>query len=242
MSQTVALIPARGASKGLPGKNIKPLQGKPLIHYTLEAALACPQIDAVYVSTEDPDIAQTAAQLAGVNLVQRPDELATDNALTMAVVQHFLEIYRTEHKAFPETVVLLQPTSPLRTSAHIQEALLRYSQLPKPATLVSVTRTKPLSWQCSITPDGQIQFRQSNVEKCNRQQEDANFVLNGALYCTSAHRFYHNELFASPVYPYVMSAEASIDIDTLADFRLAEILLSKEAITCQSAPFSEMAT
>lgn len=229
-----ALIPARSASKGLPGKNIKPLLGRPLIAYSIEAALACPDIDTVYVSTDCPEIAKIAASFGATLLPLRPAELATDQAASAEVIRYFLDWHRDVHHTWPETLVLLQPTSPLRTATHLHEALQRYRLLPKGSSLTSVTPAKPITWQGSIAADGQLVLMEDAPQMMgNRQQAPPNFMLNGAIYCAASIKAYEDGFFKPPVYPYVMEREASVDIDTLDDFRLAELLLMKQP-TCSA--------
>lgn len=233
-AKIVALIPARGGSKGLPGKNIRPLLGKPLIAYTIDAARQCPGVDAVYVSTEDTAI-RCVSEEAGATVVERPDHLANDVASTLDVVRHFLDWRRTTHGAWPETLVLLQPTSPLRDTRHIQEALQLYGIYPRRtdaigATMVSVTQAKPLSWQGGLDSSGQLVFHDRLDTNRNRQAEAANYVLNGALYISAPERFYNDTLMQPALYPYVMPADASVDIDTAADFELAEFILYRRRL------------
>jgi CMP-N,N'-diacetyllegionaminic acid synthase len=226
-ARTVALIPARGGSKGLPGKNVRLLAGKPLIQHTIVAALQCPLVDTVTVSTDDAAIRQ-ASEAAGATVLERPAKLATDTASTMDVVRHFLDEYREKHGNWPESLVLLQPTSPLRTMAHLSEALKQYASLPQPASLVSVSPAKPISWQGSVDESGQFAFHQSLDLSRNRQAEAQNYILNGAIYVSSPQRFYNGELTAPDLSAYVMTPEASIDIDTLFDFELAEFILQRQ--------------
>ncbi len=224
---TIALIPARGGSKGLPGKNIKPLAGKPLIQYTIEAAQKCNTIDAVYVSTDEAQIAEIS-QALGATVVQRPSQLATDQASSLDVVRHFLEWYQAQTGTQPETLVLLQPTSPLRNASHLSEALAQYQTLPQPASLVSVTVTKPIAWQGTVDTSGLFKNGETIDPNSNRQDEVTNYVLNGALYCTTPTRFAAGEVMKPSVYAYKMPQDASVDIDTQTDFDLAEVLMKRQ--------------
>lgn len=203
------------------------LVGKPLIQHTIEAAFQCPLVDAVYVSTDDAGIRQVS-EAAGATVVERPEALATDTASTMDVVRHFLDDYRIKHGAWPETLALLQPTSPLRTAVHLTEALEQYAGLSQPASLVSVAPAKPLNWQGSLDEAGQFAFHQTIDMSRNRQTETTNYVLNGAIYISDPQRFYNDELTALPLAAYVMTSEASVDIDTLFDFELAEFFLQRQ--------------
>ncbi len=232
--KTVALIPARGGSKGLPGKNIHPLCGKPLIAYTIEAAQQAKTIDAVYVSTDDAAIAEVAQAHGALLSAARPAELANDTATTQQVIRHFLDWYLDANAAYPDTLVLLQPTSPLRTARHIDEALQLYHQQAAKGSVsvVSVSPGKPLSWQGTVSKTGELALHGFDQQKTNRQQLAHNFCLNGAIYCTEAEQAYAHGFLAGPVYAYVMPPEAAVDIDTLFDLRLAEFLLQQESDDC----------
>ena len=121
----LAIIPAPGGSKGLPGKNIKLLNGKPLIAYSIEAALAIPEITKVYVSTDDHEIAIVAREYGADCDELRPFHLATDTAKSMDVFKYILQKFTKEGYNFEE-IIILQPTSPLRNAEHISEAIKLY--------------------------------------------------------------------------------------------------------------------
>ncbi|WP_303673627.1 acylneuraminate cytidylyltransferase family protein [Vampirovibrio chlorellavorus] len=236
-AKTIALIPARGGSKGLPGKNIRPLLGKPLLHYSVEAALGCHRVDAVYVSSDDPRILEVARDAGALTAPPRSSELANDTASSLDVTCDFLTWYERAFSERIDTLILLQPTSPLRTAAHLQAALQLYdfhrSEAP---TIVSVTPAKPLAWQGQIAPDaGHFQPHQQASANTNRQIEPANYQLNGAIYIAPASRYLNRTFMQAPVYPYIMSAQASVDIDTLSDFLLAEALLRAQSTVSGTA-------
>lgn len=223
--RTVAFIPARGGSKGLPGKNIKLLLGNPLIHYTIEAALECARIDAVYVSTDDPAIAEISHEAGALLPPLRPADLAQDTTSSLEVVRFFLDWYGQTWGEQPETLILLQPTSPLRHARHLAEAMALYDHHYGHATVVSVTTTKPLSWQGWVDDSGFFHSYRTTDFSSNRQAEAPNYVLNGALYIAPSSRFASGRLMEAGVMPYVMPPEVSVDIDTATDFLLAERLM-----------------
>lgn len=236
--RTIALIPARGGSKGLPGKNIRPLRGKPLLQYSVEAALGCHRVDAVYVSSDDPRILEVARDAGALTAPPRSSELANDTASSLDVTCDFLTWYERAFSERIDTLILLQPTSPLRTAAHLQAALHLYDfHRPEGATIVSVTPAKPIAWQGEIAPEtGYFQPHQPANANTNRQTEPANYQLNGAIYIAPASRYLDQTFMRSPVVPYIMSAEASVDIDTLSDFLLAEALLMAQSVLPESTP------
>lgn len=222
--KNIALIPARAGSKGLPGKNTRLLQGKPLVAWTIEAALACEQIDLVYVSTDCPIVADIATTLGAIlpDNSLRPAHLAEDTTPGIAVVRHVLEAIDS-----PCRLILLQPTSPLRATRHIDEAISLFEkQNNLMLSVVSMTEAKPLSWQGQINAEGFWERIESAETVQNRQQVSSTYYqLNGAIYIAESSKLLESDFLTGIVLPYVMSPETSVDIDTLADFCAAEALL-----------------
>jgi len=136
----LAIIPARGGSKRIPRKNIALLDGKPLIQYTIEAARGCPLIDRIVVSTEDAEVAEVAKALGAEVPCLRPQELAQDNTYTLPVLQHMMAYLQEEQDYQPWAVVTLQPTSPLRTSQHLTQAIELFLGDEQADSLVSVVQ------------------------------------------------------------------------------------------------------
>lgn len=171
MYRVVAIIPARGGSKGIPRKNIKPFCGKPLIVHSIEAGLNSQTIDEVYVSTEDIEIATVSVE-AGAKIIDRPADFASDTASTFSVVRHAAQVLH-----FPDVMVTLQPTSPLRTATHIDEAVVLLQ--PSVDTVVGVCATHRYYW------DIKNGYGVPNFQKrLPRQLMEANYFENGALYVT----------------------------------------------------------
>jgi N-acylneuraminate cytidylyltransferase len=223
----LALIPARGGSKGLPGKNLRALGGKPLIQWSIEAAQRSRFVTRVVVSSDDPTIL-TAARAAGAETpFVRPAELAQDDTSSIDVVFHALD----QLPPF-DWVVLLQPTSPLRTSEDIDQALARCFAANAPAC-VSVTETPALPWwMFRLDAAGRLVSLLDEGQRPQRRQDAPMlYSLNGALYVAQvewlrqSRRFLTDETLA-----YVMPPERSVDIDTALDFRLAECLLGVQAV------------
>lgn len=244
--KTIALIPARGGSKGLPGKNIRPLMGKPMIAYTIEAALACPLIDAVYVSTDDTTIADVARQYGAQVPFMRPPELATDTASSQDAVVHFMDWFITTHGEPAHTLVLLQPTSPGRSVIDVTDALMRFAQLPANSALVSVMPSKPVQWQGTLHQDDRLVFHplasvsDSGADMTqNRQALNKNapqVALNGAIYIAPWQRAYEGQFLSAPVTGFLMTPEASIDVDTLLDFDWAELVMTRRSLAPLKSP------
>ena len=135
--KVLAIIPARGGSKGIPRKNVKAISGKPMIQYTIEAAKDCEYIDKVIVSTEDEEIADISMRAGAIVPFSRPEELATDEAKIIDVVMHAVEFYERKAEHF-DIIVLLQPTSPLRNAEDVTKAL-EYFIRKEQKSLVSVS-------------------------------------------------------------------------------------------------------
>ena len=154
--QYLGLITARENSKRLPGKNLKPLCGKPLLTYTIEAALASSRLDRVVVSTDGEEIASVARQWGAEVPFRRPKELATDHARSVDVMIHALSWFEQHENAFPDALVLLQPTCPLRTGAHIDEAIALYEAREADCVVaVSEPEHHPY-WMKTMDPAGQL--------------------------------------------------------------------------------------
>lgn len=220
---TFALIPARGGSKGITRKNIKLFAGKPLIVWTIEAALRSSMLDAVVVSTDDPEIADVARQAGAQIPFMRPSELALDQTPGLAPVLHALE-------QLPQydSVLLLQPTSPLRSTEDINACLSLATQ-QHAQSVVSVTEadTHPY-WTYRLTKDQTIS-RFIDAEPIARRQDlPQAFALNGALYFAKANWLRSSgNLVGTETLAYVMSKERSVDLDTPLDWKLAELLLKE---------------
>ena len=220
----LALIPARGGSKGIPRKNIRPFCGKPLLQLSIDAALAAACVDQVVVSTDDPEIADVAKAGGAEVPFLRPAELATDTAPGIAPVLHALE-------QLPQVsdVLLLQPTSPLRTSADI-EAIVALRQQSGRESAVSLTPSaKHPAWMFSLSQDKRLEpLLQLDGAHC-RQQLPTAYVLNGALYLASRAFLLREQAFIrEDTVGYVMPAERSVDIDTPLDWQWAEFLMEQQ--------------
>ncbi|OWY23677.1 acylneuraminate cytidylyltransferase family protein [Sphingobacteriales bacterium UPWRP_1] len=230
--QILYLIPARGGSKGIPHKNIKPLAGKPLIYYTLEVAkqlAATPGYEGIIcLSTDDDAIIAASAQYGIPVAFKRPAALATDAADTYGVIRHALAHYAAQQHFF-DVVVLLQPTSPFRAARHVQEALALYN--PQSMDMVvSVFETKSNPYYLLAEENAQgylVKSKQGNFTR--RQDCPKVYEYNGAVYVMNVQSIMqhaNNAAFARVV-KYVMPAEASLDIDTPLDWEFAEFLLAR---------------
>lgn len=222
-----AIITARGGSSGVPRKNLRLLMGKPLITYSIRAALGCPFIERCFVTTEDAEI--KAVSLAeGAEVIDRPKRLATDNALSTDTVRHALK-YLARQDYHPEYFVLLQPTSPLRDAQHLTSCLRKFFR-SKANCAISFTDVKHHPYKCfkldrkKITP-----LKNEKEMERPRQLLPEIYAQNGAIYAMPTKTFLKNDAFyVHPVMPFFMSTEDSIDIDNEVDLKLAEFFaLSK---------------
>lgn len=225
----IAIIPARGGSKGLPGKNIKELNGKPLISYTVEAALKSRYIDKVIVSTDSEEIADIAKRSGAEVPFIRPDELSSDTANAIDVYLHAAEFLRENFNDCVEKFMVLLPTAPLRMTEHIDEAVEKFN-ISKADTLISVKEAEtPITWYMNKDDNDRIRNAGFGVGDAvtNRQVNRRYYIPNGAIYILDyellkSRRTYYSDNTVA----YVMTAENSVDIDTLTEFRFAEFLLT----------------
>jgi len=217
----LAVVPARGGSKGVPDKNIRMLGGKPLLAWTLEAAGQSRYIDACVVSTDSPRIAEVARQWGGNVPFMRPSELAKDDTPGIEPVIHAIQ-----EMGEYDLVVLLQPTSPFRSAEDIDRCLEAYVSSGATSVVSLVEADKPLSWMFTLGERGAIQSVLAETEiALSRQEASKVFVLNGALYVSSCATVMETRsFFHTDTHGYVMPKDRSLDIDTPLDFLWAEFL------------------
>jgi N-acylneuraminate cytidylyltransferase/CMP-N,N'-diacetyllegionaminic acid synthase len=222
----LALIPARGGSKGLPGKNKKALCGKPLIAWTIAAAKKSGYIDDIIVSTDDFYIAKIAKKYGARVPFMRPAKFATDAAPAIAVMINTRE-WLKKHKENYDIIVYLQPTSPLRVADDIDNGIKLFFEKNSNSVVSVCKSAKPKYLINNLPANGNMKnfLTSSNANK-NRQQHKDTFEINGALYIAffdyicSKKSWYGSKTFA-----YLMPRSRSIDIDTELDFRIAEFIL-----------------
>lgn len=223
----LAVIPARGGSKGIPLKNIYPINGKPLISFSIEAALNSKIIDHVVLSTDIDEIANIASGYKNIKVIRRPDHLAQDSTPTLPVLLHVLDQFPDEKK--PEIIITLQPTSPLRTSEHINNAI---KLLTKDFdSCVSVCAVEHSPYKMFTLQQGLLVKLLADVDfGIPRQLLPTVYRENGAIYVTWTDTLIRrNSIWGDKIVPYVMEQEDSIDIDTISDVRLAEIILNERS-------------
>lgn len=226
----IAVIPARGGSKRLPGKNLMLISGKPLIAWTIEAALECQMFDKVIVSTDSEVIAEKALSYGAEVPFLRPPELAGDLTATIEVLIHLVENLDNNTQLPYTHLTLLQPTSPLRNASNIKDAIT-FLEEKKADAVISICKTEhsPL-WSNTLPADHNLKdFIPQNIQKTPSQNLPEYFRLNGALYICDIRRMLEEKTLylSSNCFGYVMSRKNSIDIDDQIDFDLAEIYLTR---------------
>lgn len=220
------LIPARGGSKGLPRKNILPLAGKPMIKYSIDAALAVMTSgDELCISTDNLEIKRVAEECGVEVPFLRPRQLATDEASSEDVIKHTLMWYKGQGRAF-DVVVLLQVTSPLRTAKHINEALALFNQNLDLVTSVKESHANPYFVLHEENKKGYLEKSKKGVYS-RRQDCPPVYELNGAIYIINVKSLNRKKLSDfTKIKKYTMSKEYSVDIDDKIDFIIAEYLLN----------------
>ena len=226
----LAIIPARGGSKGLPGKNIRLLGGMPLICHSIKAALASNSISRVIVSTDSEEIAEVSKNCGAEVPYIRPVDLANDNSMVMDAYLHMVDKIAIETTKPIESFVALLPTVPLRLPYDIDEAV-KIFKMKKADSVISVIKSPvPVQWYRKITSEGILcdYLPEFNATK-NRQELEETYVPNGAVYVFRTEVLRSTrQYYTDKTYPYIMIRERSADIDELIDFEWAEFLLNRQ--------------
>lgn len=229
--KVLAVIPARGGSKGVPRKNIRPVCGKPLIAYSIETALAARDLlYRVLVSTDDAEIAAIARQYGAETPFLRPAELAADNAPTAPVLQHAVRFVEEQDKVRMDWVLLLQPTDPFRTVQDIQAALALAQQggCDSVISVVQVFAVHPILMK-RIENDQLLPYCIQEKEGTRRQNyQPPAFMRNGAIYLTRRDVLIERgSLWGDVIRPYIMPPERSVSVDNELDLKMVEILMQE---------------
>ena len=224
----IAIIPARSGSKGLKDKNIKELCGKPLMAYTIKAAVSSGVFDEVMVSTDSEKYAGIAQSLGANVPFLRSEATSTDKASSWDMVEEVLGNYQKMGKCF-DTFCLLQPTSPLRDSEDIKNAYTIYEKMADFA-VISVCEAEHSPLQCGHLPEnGEFIDFIDCIGMEQRQSNGKFYRLNGAIYIVNTERFKSERFFYQKgSYAYVMTQAKSVDIDNDLDFRFAEFLMQNQ--------------
>lgn len=230
-NKILGIILARGGSKGLPGKNTRVLCGKPLIAWSINAALESKYIDDVIVSTDDEKIAEISRNYGAETPFLRPPALATDDAKSIDAILHALDFLAGKSRYY-DTLALLEPTSPLRTPSDIDSAL-GYMLDNNLSSVVSVCKAESAhpSFMFSINPDNRLSpLKEAYPNSLRRQDILPLYYLDGTIYCSKIKTlraekgFYHSETFA-----YLVPKWKALEIDDLDDFLMVEAIMKAKA-------------
>lgn len=225
----LVVIPARGGSKGIPRKNIKPFDGKPLIYYTIDTARAIVLDEDICVSTDDDEIIKVVEDYGLKVPFKRPEELATDTAGTYEVLLHALDFYEKQGRHY-DALILLQNTSPFRTAEHVKEALKFYAS--NVDMVVSVKECAANPYYCVFEEDGNGYLHVCKGDGIIFRRQDAPKVYeyNGAIYIMNVEtlKTTHMHKMQKRV-KYVMDEKSSFDLDTMNDWMIAE-MIKKESL------------
>ncbi len=223
----IAIIPARGGSKGIPNKNLALLAGKPLIQYTIDAVQRSKSVSDIFISSDDPEIIDFCESL-GVNVpYRRPPELAMDHSSIIDAVLHALD-WLQQNTSLPENIILLQPTSPLRTVDDIDGAIELFLKTPTDS-LISVHRMIEHPYECLKLENGGWDFLAKPATKAPRRQDyqEDYFYINGAIYLAKTAFLMRERSFVVEGMTglYFMNPANGVDIDDMFDLKRAEYYL-----------------
>mgnify|MGYP000969617596 CR=1 FL=1 len=223
----LAVIPARGGSKGIPRKNIKDLAGKPLIAWTIETAKVSSVFDRIIVSTDDQEIADIARQFGADVPFLRPQELSTDTATSIDVVLHLIQWLRENERYSTDYLMLLQPTSPFRSPEDITQVIQLMQSNQEADAIISVTAVDhPVQWLRKMEANGKLLPLDETPLKLRRQDAQQIYQLNGSIYLIKTETFVKDKTFLpAKTFGYIMPEEKSIDIDTPWNFHMAELIM-----------------
>jgi len=227
-NKILAIIPARGGSKGIPRKNIIPLAGKPLIAWTIETAKKSKYIDKIVVSSDDNEILAIGEKFKA-QPVKRPAHLATDTAAPEPLIFQVMDYLKEKENYIPKIIVYLQPTSPLRDAGDI-DASIEIVLNKKSTAVISVYELEKKYLKTFVTDkSGYLRGSLNNKYPfANRQQLPSVYMPNGAVYVITRKEFIKTgRLFSSKTVPYTMTAEKSFDLDTIEDLKKLKRIFKK---------------
>ncbi|MCP2005988.1 UNVERIFIED_ORG: CMP-N-acetylneuraminic acid synthetase [Buttiauxella agrestis ATCC 33320] len=227
----IAIIPARGGSKRLPGKNIKILSGKPLIAWSIEAAIDSNLFDRVLVSTDCEEIACVVEQYGAIVPCLRPAVLASDTATTCDVISHMVEIAENKWGKV-RNITLLQPTSPLRKAVNIVEAHTLYEKMAANSVISVCQMEHPVQLCNKLPADHSMSGFLQKKNNLRGQELEPYYRINGAIYIFER-KFVGalSDIYGDKSYAYLMRQEESVDIDNQLDFTFAELMMSQTQIS-----------
>ncbi|EMH6404191.1 acylneuraminate cytidylyltransferase family protein [Providencia rettgeri] len=224
----IALIPARGGSKGLPRKNIKLLNGKPMIAYTIEAALNSKYITDVVISTDDQEIYDIALSYGAKDTFLRPKELAEDSSLAIDNYIYTIQRLEKEYNYNLDSFIVLQPTSPLRSTEDIDNSICLFTENKADSVISFCEEHHPIKWHKYINKNNKLEDIFDENLLVNRQDIIPTYYPNGAIYIFSKNLILERKYYSKNTYAYIMPRSRSVDIDTIDDFEYVQFLMDKK--------------
>ncbi len=233
------IIPARGGSKGIPHKNIKPLGGKPLIQYAIETARQLTSDDNICVTTDDDEIISTVERIGLKVPFKRPDSLATDRSSSYDVIMHAIGFYERQGRNY-DAIVLLQPTSPFRSVDDVRACLERYSLECEMVVSVKNASANPYYDCFESDEDGWLRPSKGDGTICRRQDAPKVYEYNGAVYVMNIEALKRESYNLFRKIGFVeMSELHSVDLDTMFDWKIAELMIKERMIDLNPAEVQE---
>lgn len=225
----LALIPARGGSKGLPGKNIKLLNGKPLISYSIRSALNAKSVDRVIVSTEDKEIADIASEYGAEIPFLRPKELAQDNSKAIDAYIYTIEKLNDDLDDKISSFIVILPTNPLVISEDIDNAIQLFKKMNADSVISYTEASHPPIWAIKISEDLKVSnYFDLKDQLLNRQDIPQAYMPSGSIFIFRLSLLKSNKYLSDNSFAYIMPRERSVDIDTHLDFEYAEFLIKRK--------------
>ena len=223
----LAIIPARCGSKELPGKNIRDLCGKPMIAYTIEAALRSKYIKNVIVSTDCKEIEDVAKEFGAKSHFLRPEELALDDSKAIDNYIYTVDRLNNDFDYSIDSFVVLQPTSPFRRESDIDNAIDIFKEKNADSVVSYTKEQHPIEWHKYLTEEDKFE-NIFDERLLNRQKFKPSYFPNGAIYVFNYELIKHNLYYSDNSYAYIMPRSRSVDVDTLEDFQYAEFLMRQK--------------
>lgn len=224
----VAIITARSGSKGVPDKNIKELNGKPMMAYSIESAVQSGIFDRIIVSTDSEKYAEIAKAYGATVMGLRPPELSQDDTKSVDALLYELQKLEENGECF-DCFMLLQPTSPLRTVKNIIESVDLFFEKDAYSILGVREVDHPPEWSCPLDETLDLTILQKQIKATRRQDSPKYYQLNGAIYFVDCNHFRESKsLFDEKAFAYVMEKRESIDVDDIYDFMLVDVILKQK--------------
>ena len=228
--KTLVVIPARGGSKGIPHKNIKPLNGKPLIYYSIDVARQFTSDENICVTTDDDEIIKVVEDYGLKVPFKRPDELATDHCGSNEVIQHAYQFYANQGILY-DAIMLLQPTSPFRKIEFLKEALSLYDDTIDMVTSVKLSSCNPYYDGFEEDAEGLLRISKGNGTIERRQDAPNVWQQNGSIYVINPKSLMEKGMaHFSRIRKYAMSELYSVDIDNPFDWKIAELVINEKML------------